>query len=106
MLKDDKSGQYTFAALMELDIIWGYDISLEELRHLVVDAGKAFVDKWKGPACNDFISQREHKGLILGSIVQFMRNKLAGCLPLPKLFHGIVEFHIHSDVKWNCRSHV
>ena len=45
MLKDDKSGQYTFEALMELDFICGYDISLEELRHLVADAGKAFVDK-------------------------------------------------------------
>jgi hypothetical protein len=56
MLKDDKPGQYTFEALMELDIIWAYDISPEELRDLVADAGKAFVDKWKGPACNDFRS--------------------------------------------------
>jgi hypothetical protein len=45
MLKDEKPGQYTFEALMELDIVWAYDISLEELRDLVADAGKAFVDK-------------------------------------------------------------
>jgi hypothetical protein len=51
MLKDDKPGQYTFEALMELDIVRAYDISPEELRDLVADAGKAFVDKWKGPAC-------------------------------------------------------
>jgi hypothetical protein len=58
MLKDDRLGQYTFEALMEVDIVQAYDISSEELRDLVADAGKAFVDKWKGPACNDFISQR------------------------------------------------
>jgi hypothetical protein len=45
MLKDDRPGQYTFEALMEVDIIWAYDISPEELRDLVADVGKAFVDK-------------------------------------------------------------
>jgi hypothetical protein len=69
MLKDDKPGQYTFEALMELDIVRAYDISPEELRDLVANAGKAFVDKWKGPACNNFRSQREHEGLLPGSIV-------------------------------------
>jgi hypothetical protein len=82
MLKDDKLGQYTFEALMELNIVWAYDISAEEFSDLVVDAEKAFVDKWKGPACNDFRSQREHKGLILRSTIQFMRNMLAGSLLL------------------------
>jgi hypothetical protein len=106
MLKDDKPGQYTFEALMELDIVQAYDISLEELRDLVADAGKAFVDKWKGPACNDFRSKREHEGLLPGSIVQFMRNRLAGGPPPPELFHGIAEFHVHSEVKRNCQSHV
>jgi hypothetical protein len=106
MLKDDKPGQYTFEALMELDIVRAYDISLEELRDLVADAGKAFVDKWKGPTCNDFISQREHEGLLPGSIVQFMRNRLAGGPPPPELFHGIAEFHVHSQVKRNSQSHV
>jgi hypothetical protein len=106
MLKDDKPGQYTFEALMELDIVRAYDISLEELRDLVADAGNAFVDKWKGPACNDFRSQREHEGLLPGSIVQFMRNRLAGGPPPPELFHGIAEFHVHSQVKRNCQSHV
>jgi hypothetical protein len=37
-LKDDKPGQYTFEALMELDIVRAYDISPEELRDLVADA--------------------------------------------------------------------
>jgi hypothetical protein len=60
------------------------------------------VDKWKGPVCSDFRSQREHEGLIPGSIVQLMRNRLAP----PELFHGIVEFHVHSEVKRNCQSHV
>jgi hypothetical protein len=106
MLKDDKPRQYTFEALMELDIIRAYDISLEELRDLAADAGKAFVDKWKGPACNDFRSQREHEGLLPGSIVQFMRNRLARGPPPPELFHGIAEFHVHSEVKRNCQSHV
>jgi hypothetical protein len=64
------------------------------------------VVKWKGPTCNDFRSQREHEGLIPGSIVQFMRNRLAGGPPPPKLFHGIAEFHVHSEVKRNCQSHV
>jgi hypothetical protein len=64
------------------------------------------VDKWKGPACNDFRSQREHEGLLPGSIVQFMRNRLARGPPPPELFHGIAEFHVHSEVKRNCQSHV
>jgi hypothetical protein len=106
MLKDDKPGQYTFEALMELDIVRAYDISPKELRDLVADAGKAFVDKWKGLACNDFRSQREHEGLFPGSIVQFMRNRLTGGPPPPELFHGIAEFHVHSEVKRNCQSHV
>jgi hypothetical protein len=106
MLKDDKPGQYTFEALMELDIVRAFDISPEELRDLVADAGKAFVDKWKGLACNDFRSQREHEGLLPGSIVQFMRNRLAGGPPLPELFHRIAEFHVHSEVKRNYQSHV
>jgi hypothetical protein len=106
MLKDDRPRQYTFEALMELDIIWTYDILLEELRDLVADAGKAFVDKWKGPACNDFRAQKEHEGLIPGSIIQFMWNRLAGGPPPPELFHRIAEFHVHSEVKWNCQSHV
>ena len=41
---------------MEVDIVRAYDILAEELRDLVADARKAFVDKWKGPACNDFRS--------------------------------------------------
>ena len=45
MLKDDKPRQYTFEALMEVDIVWTYDISPEELRNFVADVGKAFVDK-------------------------------------------------------------
>jgi hypothetical protein len=45
MLKDDRLGQYTFETLMELDIVWAYDISAEELRDLVADAGKPLVDK-------------------------------------------------------------
>ena len=69
MLKDDRPGQYIFEALMEFDIIQAYDILPEELKDLVADAGKAFVDKWKGPVCKDFISQREHEGLIPRSIV-------------------------------------
>jgi hypothetical protein len=69
MLKDDKPGQYTFSTLMELDVLQTYDISAEEFRDLTADAGKAFVEKWKGPTCNDFRSQREHEDLILGSIV-------------------------------------
>jgi hypothetical protein len=35
-----------------------------------------------------------------------MRNRLAGGPPPPELFHGIAEFHVHSEVKWNCQSHV
>jgi hypothetical protein len=73
---------------------------------LVADAGKAFVEKWKGPACHDFRSQREHEGLIPRSIIQFMGNKLAGGPPPPEFFHGIAEFHVHSEVKRNCQSHV
>jgi hypothetical protein len=44
MVKDDRPGEYTFEALMELDIIWAYDISPEELRDLVLDAGKTFLE--------------------------------------------------------------
>jgi hypothetical protein len=106
MLKDDKLGQYTFSALMELDVLQTYDISLEEFMDLIADAGKAFMEKWKGPACNDFRSQRELEGLIPGSIVQFMRNMLAGGPPPPELFHGIAEFHVHSEMKRNCQSHM
>jgi hypothetical protein len=101
MLKDDKPGQYIFESLMGLDILRAYDISVEELRDLVADAGKAFVNKWKGPACNNFRSQKEHEGLIPRSIVQFMWNKLVGSLPPPELFHRIAEFHVHSEVKRN-----
>jgi hypothetical protein len=32
MVKDDKPGQYTFSALMELDVLRTYDISTEEFR--------------------------------------------------------------------------
>jgi hypothetical protein len=103
MLKDDKLGQYTFSTLMELDVLRMYDISVEEFKDLVVDAGKAFMEKWKGHACNDFRSQREHKDLIPRSIVQFMRNRLAGGPPPPEFFHRIAEFHVHSEVKWNCQ---
>jgi hypothetical protein len=102
MLKDDKPGQYMFSTLMELDVLRMYDISAEEFKDLVADAGKAFVEKWKGPICNDFRSQREHEGLIPGSIVQFMRNRLAGGPPPPELFYGIAKFHVHSEVKRNC----
>jgi hypothetical protein len=31
---------------------------------------------------------------------------LAGGPPPPELFHGIAEFHVHSEVKRNCQSHV
>ena len=74
MVKDDKLGQYTFQALMEHDILQGYDILVEDLRDLVVDVGKAFVEKWKGFSYNNFKSQREHEGLILESVAQFIRN--------------------------------
>jgi hypothetical protein len=106
MLKDDMPGQYTFEALMQVDIVRAYDISPKELRDLVADVGKTFVDKWKGPACNDFRSQREHEGLIPVSIVQFIWNRLAGGPPPPEFFHWIAEFHVHSEVKQNCHSHV
>jgi hypothetical protein len=95
-----------FEALMELDILWTYHISIEEPSDLVSDTRKAFVDKWKGLACNDLRSQREHEGFILGSIVQFMHNMLAGGPPPPEFFHGIVEFHVHSKEKQNCQSQV
>jgi hypothetical protein len=35
-----------------------------------------------------------------------MRNRLAGGPPPPELFHGTAEFHIQSEVKQNCQSHV
>jgi hypothetical protein len=35
-----------------------------------------------------------------------MQNRLVGGPPLPELFHGIAEFHVHSEVKRNCQSHV
>jgi hypothetical protein len=35
-----------------------------------------------------------------------MRNMLARGLPPPELFYGIAEFHVHSEVKRNCHSHV
>jgi hypothetical protein len=69
MLKDDKLEQYMFSAFMELEVLQTYDISAKEFKDLVADAGKAFVEKWKGPACNDFRSQREHEGLSPGSVV-------------------------------------
>jgi hypothetical protein len=56
MLKDDKPWKYTFDALMELDILRTYDIFAEEFSDLVADAGKAFVEKWKGPAHTHFKS--------------------------------------------------
>jgi hypothetical protein len=31
-----------------------------------------------------------------------MQNKLVGGPPPPELFHGIAEFHVHSEVKQNC----
>jgi hypothetical protein len=44
MVKNDRPGQYTFEALMELDIVRACDISPEELRDLVLDAGKTFLE--------------------------------------------------------------
>ena len=63
VLKDDKPGQYTF------DFVQEYDISAKDIRDLVEDAEKLFVDKWKGLACNNSIPQREQEGLILKSVI-------------------------------------
>jgi hypothetical protein len=49
---------------MELDIAREYSISSEEVQELAADAGKTFVERWKGPTCNDFKRQREHVSLI------------------------------------------
>jgi hypothetical protein len=35
-----------------------------------------------------------------------MWNRLVGGPLPPKLFHRIAEFHVHSEVKRNCQSHV
>jgi hypothetical protein len=98
-LKDDKPRQYTYAVLMKVDNIQEYNISTTKLWELATNAGKTFEEKWKGPAYEDFRAQREYKNLILQSIVQFMRNRLTGGLSPPENFHGIAEFHVHSEAR-------
>jgi hypothetical protein len=58
MLKDDKPGQYTFEALMELDIVRAYEISVEELRDLVVDAGNHLWSSGRAP----HVTISDHRG--------------------------------------------
>lgn len=67
-----KLGCYTYKGLMEVDIAKVYNISTKEVRKLAMDARKTFVEKWKGPMCNDFTRQREHISLIPQSIISFM----------------------------------
>lgn len=66
----------TFEALMLVNIVRMYKISTKELHDLVANGGKFFIEKWKGPACEDLKKQKEHKNLIPQSIVGFMHSKI------------------------------
>jgi hypothetical protein len=93
-----KPGSYNYQGLMELDIARVYIISIEEVRELVADAGKTFVERWKGLACDDFKRHREHVSLIPHSIVHFMQDKLREGPPGSEEFNRVAEFHVQSDV--------
>lgn len=43
-----------YEVLIELDIARVYNYSAIEVWELAADVGKTFVERWKGPMCNDF----------------------------------------------------
>jgi hypothetical protein len=98
VLYECKPGSYNFQGLMKLDIARLYSISVEEVRELAADAGKTFVERWKGPTCDAFKRQRKHVSLIPHSIVHFMQDKLREGPPGSEEFNRVAEFHVQSDV--------
>jgi hypothetical protein len=106
VLHECKPRSYNFQGLMKLDIARLYSISAQEVRELAADAGKTFVERWKGPVCDAFKRQREHVSLIPHSIVRFMQDKLREGPPGSEEFNGVVEFHVQSDVHRGGTSHV
>jgi hypothetical protein len=95
-----------YKGLMELDIARVYSISTQEVWEVVVDAGKTFVERWKGPTCDDFKRQREHVSLIPQSIVCFMLDRLREDPLGSKEFNRVAEFHVQSNVQQGNTSHV
>jgi hypothetical protein len=59
---------------MQVNIVGKYKIFAVEIQDSTTDAGKMFMDKWKGPACENFKKHRAHKSLIPQSIVGFMKS--------------------------------
>jgi hypothetical protein len=94
VLKDNEPRLYTYDALMKVDVVREYSISTVEIQDLCADAGKSFVEKWKGPACNSFKKQQEHVSLIPQSIVQFMEEKIREGPPSIEPMQGIAEFQL------------
>ena len=77
-----------------------------EIKELAADAGTSFVEKWKGPACEDFKKQKQYESLIPESIKRFMEYKLKG-IPAPaNLLQWIAESRVKSDVHRSRESHV
>jgi hypothetical protein len=104
ILKDNKPGLYMYDALMKVDVVREYSIYAVKIQDLCADAGKSFVEKWKGPACDNFKKQREQVSLIPQSIVRFMEEKIReGPLPSEPV-QGIAEFQLQSELHRNCKS--
>jgi hypothetical protein len=59
VLHECKPGCYTYEVLMELNIARVYNYSATKVQELAADAGKTFVERWKGPTCNDVKRQKE-----------------------------------------------
>jgi hypothetical protein len=64
VLNDNQPRKYMFEALMQVNIVRKYKILAKELHDLAIDIRKLFVEKCKGPACEDFKKQRKHENLL------------------------------------------
>jgi hypothetical protein len=104
ILKDNKPGLYTYDALMKVDVVREYSIYIVKIRDLCADAGKSFVEKWKGLLCDSFKKQREYISLIPQSIVRFMEEKIREGPPPIEPVQGIAEFQLQSELHRNYES--
>lgn len=91
---------------MQVDIKREFNVSAEEIKALSVDAGTKFVEKWRGPACDNFKKQAEHESLIPESIERFMRCTVKGIESGAGQFHWTLDSHVNSDARRNHVAHV
>ena len=106
MVKDERPGHYTFKALMQIDLTREHGISARKIQELAMDAGIAFVGRWKGLACETFKKQAQYEDLIPKSLVGFMQEKMRRSTNSVKHFQCISESIVHCDANRNRTSQV